>query len=173
MRRTMCAIVETPRLRLRELTVDDAGFILELVNDPSFLTNIGDKGVRDLADAKEFILTGPWKHKQPPGYGQFLVELKPHGTPIGVCGLLFREALGLTDVGMALMPDHCRCGYGYEAASAVLEYGHTTLGVEAIVGLTSKKNIASIRLLGKLGMTFEKMVKMTDDDPGTALYSSV
>lgn len=171
--RMVSMIVETPRLELRELTVDDAEFIFTLVNDPSFLANIGDKGVRTLDDARKFITQGPWKLNQPPGYGQFLVKLKPDRTPIGVCGLLYREALGVTDVGMALLPEHCRCGYGYEAASAVLEYGHTTLGVEAIVGLTSEKNVASIRLLGKLGMTFEKTVTMSDDDPGTALYSSL
>jgi len=171
--RMVTMIVETSRLQLRELAVDDAEFILELVNDPSFLANIGDKGVRDLDDAREFILSGPWKLHQPPGYGQFLVELKPDRTPIGVCGLLYRKALGVTDVGMAFMPEYCRCGFGFEAASAILEYGHSTLGVEAIVGLTSKDNLASIRLLGKLGMTFEKMVRMSDDDPGTALFSSL
>lgn len=166
-------IVATPRLELRELTIDDAEFIFKLVNDPSFLTNIGDKGVRNLEDARSFIVDGPWRRKQPPGYGQFLVELKPDRTPIGVCGLLYREALAVTDVGMAFLPEYCRCGFGYEAGSAVLEYGHATLGVEAIVALTSKENLASIRLLAKLGMTFEKMVKMSDDDPGTALFSSL
>ncbi len=166
-------IVETKRLELHELTVDDAEFIFKLVNDPSFLANIGDKGVRTLQDAGKFILEGPWKSRQPPGYGQFLVELKPDRAPIGVCGLLYREALGVTDVGIAFLPEYCRQGFGLEAASAILEYGHKTLGVEAIVGLTSKENLASIRLLDKLGMSFESMVKMTDDDPGTALFSSL
>lgn len=165
-------IVETPRLELRELTVDDAEFILELVNEPSFLANIGDKGVRNLEDARKFILEGPWKYRQPRGYGQFLLELKPDLIPIGVCGLLHRESLAVTDVGLALMPQYCRCGFGYEAATAILEYGHASLGVEVIVGLTSKENLASIRLLEKLGMSFEKTVKMSDDDPGTALFSS-
>ena len=164
-------IVETPRLELRELTLDDAGFILGLVNEPSFLANIDDKGVRTLDDAKQFILDGPWKRNQKPGYGQFMVELKPDGIPIGVCGLLYREILDVTDVGCAFLPAYWRQGIAHEAASAIMEYGRSTLGVEKIVGLTSKDNLASIGLLEKFGMKFERIVKMSDDDPGTVLYS--
>jgi RimJ/RimL family protein N-acetyltransferase len=164
-------IVETPRLELRELILDDAEFILGLVNEPSFLANIGDKGVRTLDDAKQFILDGPWKRNQKPGYGQFMVELKPDVIPIGVCGLLHREKLDVTDVGCAFLPAYWRQGFAFESASAVMEYGRSTLGVDKIVGLTSKDNLASIRLLEKFGMTFERFVKMSDDDPGTVLYS--
>jgi len=164
-------IVETPRLELRELTVDDAEFILGLLNEPSFLANIGDKGVRTLDDAKQFILDGPWKRDQKPGYGQFMVELKPDGIPIGVCGLLYREVLDVTDVGCAFLPPYWRQGFAFESASAVMEYGRSTLGVDKIVGLTSKDNLASIGLLEKFGMKFERIVKMSADDPGTTLYS--
>ena len=164
-------IVETRRTSLRKLTQDDAAFILELVNQPSFLANIGDKGVRTLADAKEFILDGPWRRDQPDGYGQFLVELKSDRRPIGVCGLLYRERLDVSDVGCAFMPEFWRQGYALETTTAVMEYGRSVLGVDKIVGLTAEHNHASIALLGRLGMTFERMVEMTDDDPGTPLYS--
>ena len=164
-------IVETPRLNIRELTVDDAEFILGLVNEPSFLEHIGDKGVRNLEDAREFILEGPWAKHRERGYGQFLVELREGGDPIGVCGLLYREALDVSDIGCAFLPAYWRQGYAYESAVAMMEYGRSTLGIEKIVGLTSEENVASIKALEKLGMSFERMVKMTDDDPGTALYS--
>jgi RimJ/RimL family protein N-acetyltransferase len=164
-------IVETPRLRLRELKVDDAEFVFTLVNEPSFLSNIGDKGVRNLDDARQFILEGPWTRQEKRGYGQFLVELKESGVPIGICGLLYRDSLDVTDVGFALVPEYWRLGFAYEAADAVLNYGHSTLGIDRIVGLTSKENLASIRVLEKLGMKFERTVKMSDDDPGTVLYS--
>jgi len=164
-------IAETPRLRIRELTVDDAEFIFRLVNEPSFLEHIGDKGVRNLEDARRFILGGPWASHRERGYGQFLVELKETGDPVGVCGLLYREALDVSDIGCAFLPAYWRQGIAYEAACAVMEYGRTTLGLEHIVGLTSEKNVASIKALEKLGMKFEKMVKMSENDPGTALYS--
>ena len=163
--------LETPRLRIRELTVDDARFIFGLVNEPSFLKNIGDKGVRSLEDARQFILEGPWTSHRERGFGQFLVELKEGGDPIGICGLLCREALDVSDIGCAFLPKYWRRGYAYESACAVMEYGRSTLGIEKIVGLTSEENLASIKALEKLGMSFERMVKMSDDDPGTALYS--
>ena len=164
-------ITQTRRTTLRELTPEDAAFILDLVNQPSFLANIGDKGVRTLDDAKRFILDGPWRRGQPDGYGQFLVELKSDRRPIGVCGLLYRERLDVSDVGCAFMPEFWRQGYALETATAVMEYGRSVLGVDKIVGLTAEHNHASIALLGKLGMRFEKTVRMTDYDPGTPLYS--
>ncbi len=164
-------IAKTTRLRIRELAIEDAEFVLALVNEPSFVSNIGDKGLRSLADAKRFILEGPWTYQQKPGYGQFAVELEENGDPIGVCGLLFRESLNLTDIGFAVLPQYWRRGFAFEAAEAVLRYGQSTLGLKKIVGLTSENNLASIRLLEKLGMKFEKTVKMSDDDPGTVVYS--
>ena len=164
-------IVETPRLRLRELTVDDADFVFRLVNEPSFLSNIGDKGVRNLDDARQFILEGSWTRQERHGYGQFLVELKERGVPIGICGLLYRESLDVTDVGFALLPEYWKRGFAYEAADAMVKYGHSTLGIDKIVGLTSEENLASISVLQKLGMNFERIVKMSADDPGTVLYS--
>lgn len=164
-------ITETARLRIRELTVDDAEFILGLVNEPSFLEHIGDKGVRTVEEAKAFILGGPWANHRDRGFGQFMVELKDDGVPIGVCGVLYRDQLEVSDVGGAFLPEFQRRGFGHEAAQAVMQYGRSSLGLDRIVGLTSKKNVASIKLLAKLGMSFEKMVTMSDDDEGTALYS--
>jgi RimJ/RimL family protein N-acetyltransferase len=165
------SIVETPRLRLRQFTLDDAEFVLELVNEPSFVSNIADKGLRTPDDARRFILEGSWTCQEKPGYGQFVVELKEGGEPVGICGLLYRDSLDLTDIGFALLPDYWGQGYAFEAASTVLEYGRSTLGIEKIVGLTSEDNLASIKVLRKLGMEFERTVKMSDDDPGTVLYS--
>ena len=101
----------------------------------------------------------------------FLVELKDGGDPIGGCGLLYRKVLDVTDIGFAFLPEYWNRGFAYEAAEAILKYGHSTLGVNKIVGLTSEDNLGSTNLLKKLGMDFEKTVKMSDDDPGTVLYS--
>ena len=163
--------LETARLRLRELTLEDAEFVHRLVNEPSFLSNIGDKGVKTLDDARRFILDGPWTNQDKPGHAQLVVELKQDRTPIGVCGLLYRESLDVSDVGFAILPEHWRRGYAAEAAAAVLDHGRTKLGLRRIVGLTTHDNVGSIAVLEKLGMRFEGTVTMSDDDPGTALYS--
>jgi len=164
-------IVQTKRLILREITVEDAEFVLRLVNEPSFVSNIGDKGLKNLRDAERFILEGYWTNQGRLGYGMFLVELKGGRNPIGGCGLLYRKVLDVTDIGFAFLPEYWNHGFAYEAAEAILNYGHLTLGVSKIVGLTSEDNLGSINLLKKLGMDFEKTVKMSDDDPGTVLYS--
>jgi RimJ/RimL family protein N-acetyltransferase len=164
-------IVETKRLMLREITVKDAEFVLRLVNEPSFVLNIGDKGLKNLHDAQRFILEGYWTNQERSGYGMFLVELKGGGDPIGGCGLLYRKVLDVTDIGFAFLPEYWNRGFAYEAAEAIIKYGHSTLGVKKIVGLTSQDNLSSINLLKKLGMKFEKTVKMSGDDPGTVLYS--
>ncbi len=145
--------------------------MLRLVNEPSFLSNIGDKGLRSIDDARRFLLEGSWTCQEKAGHGQFLVELKEDGVPAGICGLLYRPVLELTDIGFAFLPEHWGRGYAYEAAQAVMEYGQTALGLKKIVGLTSEDNLASIKVLRKLGMSFERIVKMADDDPGTVLYS--
>ena len=164
-------IVETKRLSVREITIEDAQFVLRLVNEPSFVSNIGDKGVRNLNDAERFIQDGYWTNQERPGHGMFLVALKDGGDPIGGCGLLYRKALDVTDIGFAFLPEYWNRGFAYEAAEAIMEYGHSSLGVKKIVGLTSADNLGSIKLLQKLGLDFDKTVKMSDDDPGTVLYS--
>jgi len=163
--------IDTDRLLLRELTTDDAAFVLRLVNQPSFVANIGDKGLRTLADARRFIMDGSWTNQERPGHGQFLVELKEGGEPVGICGLLYRESLDVSDVGFAVLPEYWGRGFAFEAAEAMVEYGHSELGINEIVGLTSRENTASIKVLEKLGMEFKNEVKMSDDDPGTDLYS--
>jgi RimJ/RimL family protein N-acetyltransferase len=163
-------IIETSRLRIRRLTLEDADFILRLVSEPAFIANIGDKGVRTLADARIFISKGPWTCQAKAGYGQFLVCRKQDGESIGVCGLLFRDGLNLTDVGFAILAEHRGQGFAFEAASAVMKYGLAELQIEEIVGLTLAENTASIRVLEKLGMKFDRVVKIFDDDPGTAVY---
>lgn len=165
-------IAETIRLNIRELSIADAAFVLALTNEPSTIENIGDKGLRSVADAEHFILEGPWTREQKPGYGQFAIELKPGEDLIGVCGILYRAKLDLTDVGFALLPKYWRQGFAFEAASAVMNYAHSVLHVKNIVGLTSENNTASINLLKKLGMSFATMVSMSDDGvANTRVYS--
>ena len=163
-------IIETSRLRIRKLSVEDAEFVLRLVNEPAFIANIGDKGVRTLADAKNFIAKGPWTCQAKRGYGQFLVEQKEDGDPVGICGILYRDSLNLTDIGFAILAKYRGRGFAFEAAAAVMKYGFSKLPIEEIVGLTSAENTASIRVLEKLGMKFDSVVKMSVDDPGTAVY---
>ena len=165
------AVFETDRLVLRRLTVDDASFILRLLNEPSFLQHIGDRGVRNLADAKQYLLSGPLASYDRHGFGLFLVELKEGGAPIGICGLLKRDALDDVDLGFAFVPESWSKGYAFESASATLAYAHDTHHLKRIVAITSPDNVASINLLVKLGFYFDRMVLMPGDKEEVKLFA--
>ena len=164
------AVVETPRLTLRRFTLDDAEFIFGLLNEPSFLEFIGDKGVRTLDDARDYLLKGPIASYETFGFGLYLVNRKQDGTPIGMCGLLKREALQDVDIGFAFLPEFWSRGYAVESASAVLEHGRQAFDLSRIVGIAKPENHASIRVLEKLGMSFEGRVRIMPEGPEDVLY---
>lgn len=147
------ALLETPRLELRRLTENDAPFVLVLLNEPSFLANIGDRGVRTLDGARDYIARGPMASYERFGFGLYLVELKGRPVPIGICGILKRDTLPEPDIGFAFLPAFWSQGYGFESASAVKAYARDTLGLPRLLAIVSPSNQASIRLLEKLGFT--------------------
>ncbi len=159
----MSIIAETERLILRELTVADAPFILELVNEPAWIEFIGDKGVRNLGDAENYIISGPQKSYSANGFGLWLVQLKDTHIPIGMCGLIKRDALEHVDIGFAFLAVHNGKGYGFEAATAVLEHAKNKIGLKHILAITNQDNVRSIRLLEKLGLKFERLITMPGD----------
>jgi RimJ/RimL family protein N-acetyltransferase len=165
-------ILETERLGLRELAPDDAEFMLRLLNEPSFIQNIGDRGVRTLEDARAYILNGPVASYAKHGFGLWLIELKESGAHAGVCGLLKRDALEDVDLGYALVPEHWSRGYASEAASAVMTYAGERLGLRRVVAITDVGNQSSIRLLEKLGFRYEKMIRLPDDGAELKLFAS-
>jgi RimJ/RimL family protein N-acetyltransferase len=153
-------VLETERLSLRHLTPKDADFILELVNEPAFLQNIGDRGVRTAADARRYIEDGPVASYARNGFGLYLVELKEAGVPIGMCGLIKRDVLEDVDIGYAFLKRFWSKGYAYEAASAVLDYGYHVLGLKRIVAITAPDNVGSVRVLEKIGLRFERIINL-------------
>lgn len=163
-------ILETERLTLRLQTTEDADFILELVNDPSWLQFIGDRGVRTVEDAREYILNSINMYEKS-GFCFYLVERKEDNIPLGICGLVKRDALEDVDIGFAFLPTYWGKGYAYEAASAVLAYGLDTLGLKRIVAITTQDNHASAKLLEKVGLKFERLVQLSNDEEELRLFS--
>lgn len=149
-------ITITERLLVRELSVADAAFILELVNSSSWLKYIGDRGVKNLDDAKSYLKNGPLKSYDNNGFGLYWVGLRDSNTPIGLCGLIKRVDFDYPDIGFAFLPEYEGKGFGFESASAILDYCKTEFHLKRILGITLEANTASVRLLEKLGLTFEK-----------------
>ncbi|MDP9004540.1 MAG: GNAT family N-acetyltransferase [Verrucomicrobiota bacterium] len=165
-------VLETERLALRWLEMDDAAFILRLVNDPAWLRFIDDKGIHTVEDARNYIETGPVAMYRRLGFGLYLVELKERSEPMGICGLIKRDALEEVDVGFALLPGFWGKGYAYESATAVMEYGRRTFELSRLLAITSPDNEASIRLLEKLGFHFERLTRLAPDAAEVKVFAT-
>ena len=165
-------VLETDRLILRHFNPNDAPFILALLNEPSFLRYIGDKKVRTLEDARQYILNGPLATYERHGFGLYQVELKDSHTPVGMCGLLKREELPHPDIGFAFLPDFWNKGFAFEAAAAVLNDASERLQLKRILAIVNPDNEASIRLLQKLGLSFEGNVKLAADRDEIKLFAT-
>jgi len=155
---------------MRWLSLDDAGFILELLNDSAWVQFIGDFGVRTLEEARAYLVRSPLAMYARLGFGLYLTELKKGNVPIGMCGLIKRDFLDDVDIGFAFLPDFRKQGYAYEAAAAILAYGKETLGLKRIVAITALNNQASGRLLEKLGLHFERVIHSPSDGEEVKLF---
>ena len=166
-------ILETERLALRKITTDDAPFLLKLLNEPSFIQNIGDRNVRSIDDASRYALNGPIASYEQHGFGLYLVELKESQAEIGICGLVKRDSLPDADIGFAFLPEYWRQGYAVESARAIKEYGAGALGMKRFLAIVNPANAGSIRVLEKIGLVYDCMIRVTPDAPEICLYSSM
>jgi [ribosomal protein S5]-alanine N-acetyltransferase len=165
-------VIETERLILRKFTVDDASFILGLLNTPSWLRFIGDRNVHSVEEAKQFLLNGYLKSYQTHGFGFYVAVEKSTQNPIGMCGLVKRNTLEDVDIGFAFMPEFMGKGYGFEAASTTLNYAENVLKLEKIIAIVDPENVVSIALIKKIGLQFERMVRLSADDIELMLFTN-
>jgi RimJ/RimL family protein N-acetyltransferase len=165
-------MLATARLALRHLTAGDAPFILELLSEPSFIANIGDKGVRTESDARRYIVEVPNASYERHGFGLYLVSLRETGEPIGMCGLVKRDCLADVDVGFAFLPRFWSRGYAWEAAQAVLAEARERWGLRRVAAVVAPGNAASKRLLGKLGFRLESAARLSADGPELELFAA-
>ncbi|MGH8267006.1 MAG: GNAT family N-acetyltransferase [Steroidobacteraceae bacterium] len=163
-------VCESARLRLRQLSCSDAPFVLELLNDPAFLVNVGDRGVRTLEDARRYLETGALASYACHGFGMWLTELKSPAAPIGLCGLLRRDWHPDVEIGFALLPRFRRHGYALEAARATLWLATHSLGLKRVVALTAPDNAGSIRILASLGLKFERLARFGEHGEQSRLF---
>src|SRR5882724_11765314 len=170
------SVIQTSRISLRELDFGDAEFILELLNEPGFIRYIGDKGVRNLADARDYILQGPMDSYARHGFGLYAACLREAqngaaaGTPMGICGLVKREGLNDPDVGFAFLSRFWSRGYAVESAAAVLAHAREVLNIVRLVAITAPDNAQSIALLEKIGLKFERTIRLDDHAPELRLF---
>lgn len=161
----------TPRLLLRPLTVDDAPFILELLNDADFIRYIGDRKVRTLDDARGYVEHGPSKSYEEHGFGLMAMQSIADNSPVGMCGLIQRDYLPDPDIGFALLSKYRGKGFCEEAARSVLEHADRELKLKRIGAIVQPDNAASLGLLRKLGFVTDRAFKRSADDPEVLLLA--
>lgn len=164
-------MLETERLILRRMTLNDADLMLAIWNDSAFIRFVGDRGIRTLDEAKIAMSEGPLRLYERFGYGPFCLVQKSDGERIGICGLFRRDVLNNPDIGFALLPPYYRKGLASEAAQAVVAHSRDDLGIETLVAIVSPENGASIALLEKLGLSFERGITMPGENEEISLYS--
>jgi ribosomal-protein-alanine N-acetyltransferase len=145
--------------------------MLGLLNEPSFIRNIGDRGVRTIEDAREYLAVGPMASYLRFGFGLYLVELKAPGTPIGICGILKRDELPEPDIGFAFLPAYWSRGYALESATGVKGYARDAIGLPRLLAIVSPSNASSIRLLERLGFDFTSLTRLTPEADEVKLYA--
>jgi len=164
------AIIETDRLIIRLLNLSDVEMILALLNEPSFLSNIGDKGVRDLEGAKGYINDGPLAMQDSLGFSMYCCERKYDGKTIGLSGLIKRDGVEYPEVGFAFLQQYCRQGYGIESSTAVIKYAQRNLALTKLQAITNQENLASINLLTRIGFCFKKLIILPNSEDEINLF---
>lgn len=166
-------VIETERLNLREVSEADAPFVLEILNDPGFIRFVGDRGVRTTEDAARYVAERFVEGYRQNGFGLWLVETKDEKAPAGLCGLLKRGApVPGVEVGYVFLPAFRAKGYAFEAAAAALRHARDVLGVPRLYAIVNPDNDISIRVLEKLGMKFEHMVRLPAEESEVKLFST-
>ena len=163
-------VLDTERLSLRTMEADDAAFYFELVNDPSWLEHIGDKGIRSVGAARQAILDGPCEMQRRLGHSLYVMQRRDDGALLGLCGLIKRDSLPDVDIGYAVRPAYWGHGYAHEAAAAVLAHARVSIGLQRLLGITSPGNTASIKLLQKLGLALVEFTHLPPDNKPTNVY---
>ena len=165
------AVLSTERLLIEKVTLEDALPLIRLMNDKDWIRNIGDRNIKTIEDAHAYIETRFHKSYDEWGFGFYAVRLKSTNVFIGVAGLIDREGLDNVDIGYGFLPEYRGQGYAFEATKIIFDYGLNDLKMKKIDAIVNPDNKASIHLLEKLGLRYEKMVRLPDEDKDIMLFS--
>ncbi|GEM_PF-206240 len=154
----MKKITETNRLFLRELHPDDAEDFYRLNLNPNVIKYTGNAAFESINEARKFL--EDYEDYKRNGYGRWAVMVKESAQFVGWCGLKYDEMENETDIGFRFFEEEWNKGYATESAQACLAYGFETLHLKQIVGRAMKENTASIHVLEKIGLAYEKDIEL-------------
>lgn len=166
------SILETERLILQLVNIEDAEFILELYNSPNFVKFIGDRNLRTVKDAENYIKEKFLPHVDKYGFGSFVILRKSDRKKIGNVGIYMRDGLNAPDIGFSFLPEFEGKGYGFEASKKLMEVAFSEFDLKKISAITTKENIASQKLIEKLGLKYKSIVQLPDDPEDLMYYET-
>lgn len=158
------------RLTLKPTNIEDAPFLVDLLNSPKWLKYIGDRNIKTIAQAENHIKEKILTQFDRLGYGNYTVIRKSDGVRMGSCGLYDRPGLEGIDIGFAFLPEYEGQGYGFESAKTVLDYVVANFSIDEICAITSLQNKRSQVLLEKIGLKYVKNVKLPGNDEELMYY---
>jgi len=165
-------VTSTKRLIISQVTETDAPFFVELMNTPSWIKYIGDRNIKSVKDAENYLKNGILKSYKESGYGFYKVAQKIEpDKAIGIAGLVKRKELEYTDIGFGFLPDYEGKGFGYESSLAIMDLAKNRFKLNKICAITNPENKSSIHLLEKLGLSFQKQIKPFDDNKELLLFA--
>ena len=164
-------MIKTARLRLTPMALKDAPFVLELLNTKEWVENIGQRNVHSISDAEQYIQKKMILHYEKNGYGNYLMTRAEDGAKIGCVSLYNREDVEGVDIGFAMLPQYCRKGYAYEGSKAIMNLGKSEFGLTSVCAFTSKGNIASQKLIERLGLKFERTILFGEEKEELLYYN--
>jgi ribosomal-protein-alanine N-acetyltransferase len=164
-------LIETERLTMRRITPHDADLMLAVWNDPAFVRYVGDRGIRTIEQAAKAIEEGAMRLFSEHGFGPYRMALKTDDTAVGICGIFAREGMDEPDLGFSVLPEFCKRGFAYESAVAVIRHARVDLKLPRLTAIVSPENAASVGLIEKLGLQFERMIRLPGENSDISLYA--
>jgi len=147
--------IETSRLLLRHFSLTDLDDLFAIRSDPDVMRFIGvgqPHSMNQVRDSLEYVISDWEKH----GFGRWAIVHKADKKLIGWCGLAFLDKTDEIEIGYGIAKEYWGRGLTTEAAAASLRYGFEELKLDRIVAVAMPENIASRRIMEKIGMRFEK-----------------
>ncbi|MEO9893952.1 GNAT family N-acetyltransferase [Aurantibacter sp.] len=162
---------ETERLILQPTSTKDSEFIFQLFNSPKWLKYIGDRNIKSVENAKQYINDNMMPQLQKLGYSSYTIIRKKDQQKIGTCGLYNRNGLDGIDIGFAFLPEYENKGFAFEAANRLKNAAFTEFDIERILAITKKGNSGSHKLLKKLGLELSGTITLPNDNTELLLYT--
>lgn len=155
---------QTIRLTIRPVTTEDAAFILELMNTPKWIQFIGERHIKTVEAAADYIKEKAFPQLEKHGHTNNVIIRKEDGVKLGTCGLYHREDREDPDIGFAFLPAYEGKGYAFEATHRLIIAAKEDFGLTELSAYTLEDNMASRKLLERIDFKLIGKGRLPNDE---------